>query len=380
MDSAVTGETAASGETAAPEPLAGPRGLLVAQSWDHAELPLGAGAGQYRVILLQASMGALLPDIRAANPEALLLAYQKVGGMREDGGDRPSTGLRVDQAEESWFLHAADGTRLTYCDYAGVWAADPGSPGYQAAWLAAVRERVLADGFDGVMMDDTNTFPGHCLGSLGTPIAEYPTDAAYGDAVVGFMAAVGPGLREAGLAVAPNIAMNPWDDTMLAQSRAMLPFLTHWMREYWMRWDDSANFGGGEWADTLATMTIAEEAGVDYLALTYGPGEEGSVEGQRYGRASWLLAWNGTRDSAWGYWGDGEDPWGPDWAPDVGVPTGPAEARAGVWLRGYSGGLVMVNPTEEAVEVALDAAYTDPDLGAVERVTLPARSGRVLVR
>jgi hypothetical protein len=87
-------------DTACPE-LAGPRGLLVAQSWDHAELPMGAGAGTYRVIFLQESMYTLLPEIRAANPEARVFAYQKAGGMREDGGDHPSTGLRADEAEEA---------------------------------------------------------------------------------------------------------------------------------------------------------------------------------------------------------------------------------------------------------------------------------------
>ncbi len=102
-----------------------------------------------------------MPEIREANPEALLLAYQKVGGMREDGGENPSTGLRVGDAVEAFFLHDSGGNRLTYCDYEGVYAADPGNPGYQAAWLAAVSSRLQRDGFDGVRMDDVNTFPGH---------------------------------------------------------------------------------------------------------------------------------------------------------------------------------------------------------------------------
>lgn len=375
-----TGETGDSGEP--PPPAAGPRGLLVAQDWDHRDLPTGAGAGQYRVIFLQESMYTLLPEIRAANPDALLLAYQKVGGMREDGGDHPSTGVQVGEADESWFLHGEDGERLEYCDYDGVWAADIGNPGYQARWLENVRDRVVADGFDGVMLDDTNTFPGHCLGERGgTPIAEYPTDEAYGDAVVAFMAAVGPGLRADGLAVAPNLAMNPWEATMLAQCEAMLPYMTHWVREYWMRWDDSGNFTGDDWESTLATMEIAQAAGVGYLALTYGPGEEGAVEGQRYGRASWLLTWDGTSDSAWGYWGDGEDPWGPDWGPDLGLPTAPARPVRDAWLRDYTGGVVVVNPSDDAVAIVpLGGTFEDPELGAVDEVRLEPGRGRVLTR
>lgn len=360
---------------------AGPRGLLIAQSWDDQALPTGAGAGQYRVIFLQESMYPLIPEIRAANPEALLLAYQKAGGMRADGDEHPSTGVRVDEAEESWFLHDANGTRLEYCDYDGVWAANVGDPGYQARWLENVRGRALADGFDGVMLDDTNTFPGHCLGSLGAAIAEYPSDQAYGDATVAFIATVGPGLQAEGLIVAPNIAMNPWDDVMSTQAAAMLPNITHWMREYWMRWDDSENFGGDEWESTLETMQIAQDAGVAYLALTYGPGATGASDGQRYGRASWLLAWDGVSDSAWGYWGDGEEPWSDEWGPDVGVPIEPATQDGGIWVRRYSAGVVVVNPGDaDGITVALGQLYVDADLGEVDTVTLDHRTARVLQR
>lgn len=361
--------------------LAGPRGLLVAQSWDHAALPTGAGAGQYRVILLQESMYTLLPEIRAANPDALLLAYQKAGGMRAGDDDHPSTGVTTGEADEAWFLHDEAGDRLEFCDYAGSWAADVGNVDYQARWLENVQERVTRDGFDGVMLDDVNTFPGHCLGSLGTPIAEYPTDEGYGDATVAFMAAVGPGLKAAGLAVAPNIAMNPWEDVMVAQATAMMPSVTHWMREYWMRWDDSENFRGDEWEATLDTMRIAQDAGVAYLGLTYGPGAEGAVEGQRYGRASWLVAWDGVSASAWGYWGDGEDPWGDDWGPDIGLPTGDAEHDGDAWVRRYSGGVAVVNPGDhDGVVVELGDSYVDPELGEVTSVTLDHGRGRVLSR
>lgn len=248
------------GET--PISLAGNRGLLVAQSWDREEAPYGDGAGQYRVIVLQESMARILEEVRAANPDALVLAYQKVGGMRADGGDHPSTGVQTGEAEEAWYLHDAEGNRLEYCDYAGVWAADIGDEDYQQRWLDNVGARLARDGFDGVMMDDVNTFPGHCLGSKGTAIAEYASDELYGDAVVAFMAAVGPALQEQGLVVAPNVAMNPWDDTMRSQTLAMLPSISHLTREYWMRWDDSPNFTGDMWLQTLTLMEDAEAAGV----------------------------------------------------------------------------------------------------------------------
>ncbi len=366
-----------------PPPLAGPRGYLVAQDWNERDLPTsaGAGAGNYRIIVLQESMYTLLPDVRAANPGALVFAYQKAGGMRSDGGDHASVGVRTDEATESFYLHGTDGSRLTFCDYAGVWAADIGDPAFQALWLANVSARLVRDGFDGVMIDDVNTFPGHCLGERGgTPIAEYPTDEAYGEAVVDFIAAVGPGLQAAGLKVAPNIAMNPWEETMLDQSRAMLPHITHWVREYWMRWDDSANFTGGNFTATLDTMRAAQDAGVAYMALTYGPGAEGAAAGQRFGWASFLLAWDGSSDSAWGYKeANHDDPWAPDWGPDIGYPDGALVEDDGLYTRAYGRGFVAVNAgSRQRVLVPLDAPHRDAAGAEVTSVTLDPGEAAVL--
>ena len=370
------------GDTGDP-PRPAPQGLLIAQSWDVRDTPTGAGAGEYRVIVLQESMHTLLPEIRAANPEAAILAYQKVGGMRADGGEHASTGVRIDQAAEAWFLHGLDGQRLDYCDYAGVAAADIGHPGYQAAWLETVRTRLARDGFDGVMMDDVNVFPGHCLGERGgTPIAEYPTDAAYGAAVVDFMLTVGPELRRDGLLVAPNIAMNPWEPEHRALALAMLPGMTHWLREYWMRWDDSANFTGTMWSSTLDLMLTAQAEGVGFLALTLGPGEEGAAAGVVYGRASWLLAFDGAHDSAWGYLdASGGDPWTPDWGSPPGDALGPAEAEGVGWRREFDEALVILNPSDAAAQVfALGGGWRLPDGSTPAHVTLGPAEARVLAR
>lgn len=383
-DTGPADDTAPPDDTAEPPPPSlGLRGLLIAQDWGRIEAPHGAGAGGYRFIVLQESMARIVSEVRDSNPEARVLAYQKVGGMRADGDDHPSTGIQYHEADglhEDWFLHDAEGNRLIYCDYPEVWAADIGHPGYQQRWLDNVRDRLVRDGFDGVMMDDVNTFPGHCLGSRGTPIAEYPTDEAYGDAVVAFMAAVGPALIEAGLIVTPNIAMNPWDETMRAQALAIAPHTTHVTREYWMRWDDSANFTGPNWDSTLSFYEDVEGLGVGFHALTYGPGHEGVLAGQRYGRASFLLAWDGTADSAWGYKDERVDPWSDEWAIDPGVPLETRQADGPGWRRAFTGGTVLVNPDEtETHRFELDREHRDGDDNTVNEVVLGPGEAMVLV-
>ncbi|NOY26067.1 MAG: hypothetical protein GXP62_09365 [Oligoflexia bacterium] len=363
-------------------PMAGPRGLLLAQGWDREKAPLGAGAGQYRFIVLQESMYTDLDAIRLSNPDAKILAYQKAGGMLDHTGDNPSTGVVISQAEdghEDWFLHDANGERLEFCDYDGVAAANMGNADYQAQWLENVQERVSRDGFDGVMMDDVNVFPGHCMGSLGTAIAEYPSDEAYGDAVVSFMEAVGVPLMDTGLLVAPNVALNPWEPVMRAQALAIAPNATHILREYWMRWDDSANFTGDNWASTLTFFEEVERLDVGFLALTYGPGEEGVAAGQRYGRASFLLAWDGVQESAWGYLDDEIDPFSDEWEGDIGIPAARRNSVGVGWKRRYTGGMVLVNPDEiEDQEFPLGRTYVDHDGAMVDSVNLEPGSAAIL--
>jgi hypothetical protein len=50
-----------------------------------------------------------------------------------------------------------------------------------------------------------------------------------------------------------------------------------------------------------------------------------------------------------------------------------------VWVRAYSGGITVVNPSEEdGVVVALDEVYLDSEVGEVAVVTLDRGRGRIL--
>ena len=58
-----------------------------------------------------------------------------------------------------------------------------------------------------------------------------------------------------------------------------------------MRWNSGASFSGATWESTLTLMIDVQNAGGALLAVTYGPGPDGAVADERYGHASWLLAW-----------------------------------------------------------------------------------------
>jgi hypothetical protein len=127
-------------------------------------------------------------------------------------------------------------------------------------------------------------------------------------------------------------------------------------------------------------MRAAQDAGVAYMALTYGPGAEGAAAGQRFGWASFLLAWDGSSDSAWGYKeANHDDPWAPDWGPDIGYPDGALVEDDGLYTRAYGRGFVAVNAgSRQRVLVPLDAPHRDAAGAEVTSVTLDPGEAAVL--
>ena len=80
-----------------------------------------------------------------------------------------------------------------------------------------------------------------------------------------------------------------------------------------------------------------------------------------YGKASFLLAWNGKGGGF--FWQSNStsiDPWNPAWTTDIGTPTA-ARYQVGVgWRRDYSGGTVLVNPSPPAPKPSTSAPATPP--------------------
>ena len=359
----------------------------------------GEDAGRYRYIVVQwyttRDAACPLERIRAANPGAKVLAYQNIGAMiagpHTDG--RPSTCVTQEEAAahdaaapgDAWHLHDRAGNVLSFHDeYAYL---DPGNVGrssYQAQCLRRL-ERIRADGYDGVLGDDANVYPGHGLGEGGgTPIAEYPTDAAYGDAMVGAMRRVGPGAKRLGLPVIPNVGADPGTQAHLGRALAIARASSGFFQEFWTRWQGAgAGHGGAAWEAGATLAQEVEALGRPFIASTYdGPGPSGATADQQYAVASFWLVWDGRQDSGWGYnvLGDPAAGFSPAWGPDIGVPSDAARVRVGMgWQRRYSAGIAVVNPSPSASQrFELGAGYRKTDGSVATSVVLPPMSGMVL--
>jgi hypothetical protein len=184
----------------------------------------------------------------------------------------------------------------------------------------------------------------------------------------------------AGFLCLPNIQANPslagaalWAD--------WTQFTSGGIREYWMKWgsDTSGFFGDGGWDDLQNVAETVQRAGKIFLPVTYAPMSD--VRSIRWGRANFLLTWNGGASAfIFAPAPEAQDPWSPEWTTEIGSPTGARVLVGGVWRREFTGGTVLVNRSSSAVSVDLGASYALPDGAAVSQVTVAALSGLVLTR
>lgn len=340
--------------------------------------PAGVDAGNYQYVVLHSDRAALIPALKAANPQLKVLVYKDMAAaVSWAGTTRLPTGVSMAEAAANpeWFLTDTSGRRIEWCDYAGDWQMDVGSRSYQERWAANVAADVRANGWDGVFVDDANASQSWHL--CGRTIAKYPTDAAYAAATRSFLAGVGPRLTSQGMLVIPNIYL-PYSPNALATWLDWISFTSGAMQEYWSKWGTgtTGHFAGDDWTYRQQFLTATQRAGKIFLGLTYAPADD--ERSMRYARATFLLDWDGGESALLLESGSGVDPTAADWMTDIGSPRGPRYPVGGAWRRDYSGGTVVVNPSSGTVWVSLAAPHVDQDGRLVSSLALAPATGAVL--
>jgi hypothetical protein len=198
--------------------------------------------------------------------------------------------------------------------------------------------------------------------SGGVPPAKYPTDGAWADAQASFVAYVGPALRAHGLYVAANMYCGGPDigSGNNAWLKRLAPFVDGEMTESFeqnpndlsqLYFDSPSTSWLGNWLGKLNAIRVAQGAKRDAFALTYGSPSD--LRTMTYGRASFLLVWNGKGGGFFYASPDNSDPTNRAWTTAVGRPLAPIRRVNGAYVRPYSAGYVVVNPTLASVRVPL---------------------------
>jgi hypothetical protein len=336
---------------------------------------------KYRYVILQDYMYSHVAAIKKANPNTKVLAYLEapVTYAQSCSSSNPpayaphnSFGVNYCYASQNhpeWFLTNSSGQRQTYPDYPSYSMMDVGNAAYQKTWAANAVAAAKADGFDGIYMDDVNTHPGH---GLDGKVTKY-TDQAYGQTMVNFVATVADQLRSQGLLAFANVSADAWVTWERSDALAMAAHLTGVDREHYSRWGDicgpfsenfntTANNGTPPIATELSYDEAIQATGAYLMGIDYGytPSTSTDVATMSYGRAMFLLAWDGRPGSTYIFRPcGGVDPANSAWMSNLGSPVGAmTQLSSGVYERKYSAGLVLLNPSRTtSASVTIPSGY-----------------------
>jgi hypothetical protein len=204
--------------------------------------------------------------------------------------------------------------------------------------------------------------------------------------------AVGSALRAHGYYVLVNasgyIPGDPASDngsSTIAWWRQLAPSVSGLLNEYYQQTsdgNDTLRASGAAWQQNWdgwqRLVQAAQALHKDFVGLAYGSSSD--TQRMSYGKASFLLDWNGG-GGAYIYEPQEEDanPWNSAWTADIGRPAAPKQRVGAGWLRRYSAGVSIVNPSPSSSQTfQLGGDYLTPDGQTVAQITLAPTSGLTL--
>jgi hypothetical protein len=261
-----------------------------------------------------------------------------------------STGVTYTQAQSSgWILQC--GTSACQNSTYGSYGADVGSASYQRAWISNVLDYLANHpGVDGVFIDNVVYDPKSDFGSYPN---KYPDTASWSAAMVSFVQAVYPALHAKGYYVAENAGAYKSGDSTYSDGTSTVnwwntvgPNADGLMNESYEETSQGPRTSAVAWTGYFdgwqRLIGVAQSQGDDFIGLTKGSATDPAL--MTYGKASFLLEWNGG-GSVFIYKSGSTDPTNGAWTTDIGTPTA-AKVQVGIgWERGFTRGTVLVNPS-----------------------------------
>jgi Hypothetical glycosyl hydrolase family 15 len=336
----------------------------------------------------------LIATTKKVSPQTKVLNFKDAMGLQDNCGtsvDTCQTAITYEQAQahdaanpgDPWILRDSSGQPIPQRSFAHIWLANVGSASYQQQWVTnaiGADKRLGYNGtfIDNVLADVSSWAPAGVFPTL------YRSDAAWQTVMVKFIAFVGPQLKAQGLYVRATAGKKTGSAAYKTWFQTIAPYVNGLENEYFEQAAadkklyniDPSDFHG-DWLGWLGLVDVTQKAGVDFYGGMRGDATETTK--MMYGKASFLLAWNGKGGGFfWQSKVPSADPWNPAWTTWIGTPTA-ARYKVGVgWRRNYSAGTVIVNPNAPgtgAITFKLGATYVAPNGKRVTSVTLqPARA------
>ncbi|HYU61735.1 MAG TPA: putative glycoside hydrolase [Solirubrobacterales bacterium] len=285
---------------------------------------------------------------------------------------------RLIEEHPQWILRDAQGRRLYVpFDCSGgtcpAYAADPGSAGWRAEWIARARAE-LEKGYAGVFIDNVNMVM-RVGDGLGQEVA--PLDPRTGEAMTladwqGYVAAFVREIRDAfpRAEIVHNVI---WFAKRSPAVRSEIEAADYVELE--------RGFSDTGIADRQAYSSL-----LDYVDWVHSLGssmilEPYDLDDQRrlFELASYFLINEGGDAIASDFEAD-PGSWWPGWETDLGSPQSPRGRVGGILRRDFERGIVLVNPPGAPQQsFSLPEGYVDLDGAPVETITLGPAQGAILL-
>lgn len=270
--------------------------------------------------------------------------------------------------------------------------ADVGNRAFQKRWLRNVGRFLKMHRSKGVFIDGAAANVD--VWSHGVFPARYPTNRDWENAMAQFISYVGPRLKKQGFYVLVSTLKYIHGDPSTEDGtldihwwRRIGKYVSGLCREWWQQnpnspgevYTQNPSKWTGHWSGWLRLISTAQAMGRDFFGIQWS--ESTDLRLLRYGRASFLLAWNGRGGAYMFAASDGADPRSIDWSVDVGHPRDRARKVGVGWKRRFSRGIVLLNPSEKRSQrFVLDGTYQTLGAAPVTTFTVPPASAVILRR
>jgi hypothetical protein len=296
--------------------------------------------------------------VRAARPSVRVRQYFLLSQIiKPDAGEAegrnqaaylPGDFERLWRDHRDWFLLRADGSPVV--EGGKYYRMDPGSAGWRSFWISRVS--AANPGWDGVFTDNTDL--SLCgFERYGIRLQKYATDAAYTDAIAGFLRQIHDRFH---VATGKPVVSNLVNGCSGRDARAKyLPWIQGSMDEGW-----AVDWGSGYLSTTrwrLDLYRAARQAASGKQVILVSQGSRTDYARQRFAFASYLLIADPRISFRYSYArqdGAYREPWLYDnYRARLGSPKGPRYEVANGWRRNFTHGHVIVNPSAHTARIVV---------------------------
>ncbi len=308
-------------------------------------------------------------SIKAQNPSIKIIGYKDLLAMQTSYSDWATV-----NSHEDWFIHDTSGNRIINSLY-GWYLMDVGNAGWRAHWVSIVNSKI-GTLYDGVFIDDVwNSLSGYVSGVSTSVTSNWHSN------VLGMLQYIKANITPGKIVI---INTDEWNSNTYVSvvDGQMLEGFVH------CSWEQVYTQGS---RDTGLIMTIINKMATNTAAGKIVIGLSGTIVSSdsaamarmvKYCYAGFLLAKNG----AGAYWGfnnyyssDGSKGYYSVMDAPIGDPTNAYYQSQNVYMRDFTNGKAIFNPTANTYTINLNGTYKTLSGTTVTTITIGAYSGEVLV-